>query len=235
MIVKIIFFAGAREAVGRREILLEVGSEETAGGLLAKVTDQFPSLHRLSASFRLAVNHEYVEGTYRLADGDEVAMIPPVSGGLDRFDVTESPLSLDALSRSVAQESSGAIASFLGIVRKQSRGREVLHLDYEAYREMAIAKMREIGQEIRSRWPVDEIAIVHRVGRLTIGEASIAICISAPHRREALAACTYAIERVKATVPIWKKEVWSDGSEWVGSVAEEEAERRSGATGGPPR
>ncbi len=233
MRVKVRLFAAAREAVGEREIALDLDPSETVGELLQTLTDRFPGLQRFSQSVRLAINHEYVDGGHRLSDGDEVAIIPPVSGGVDRFDVVDAPLSLDALSQSIAAESSGAIASFLGIVRKRSRGREVLHLEYEAYREMAIAKMREIGDEIHARWPVDEIAIVHRVGRLRVGEASIAICVAAPHRREALAACTYAIERVKTAVPIWKKEVWSDGSEWIGTVSGEEAELRSGLSGCP--
>jgi len=235
MRIKVAFFAAAREATGHREILLDFDSSVTAAALLDRLSEQFPSLKDIAKSFRVAVNYEYVDGNHPLKDGDEVAMIPPVSGGHDLFEVTAAPLSIDALSRAIASDSSGAVASFLGIVRKHSRGREVVYLDYEAYREMAIEKMEEIGKEIRSRWPVDQVAIVHRVGRLCVGDASIAICVSAPHRREALVACTYAIERVKAIVPIWKKEVWSDGSEWVGSVADEERERRSATPEDAPR
>jgi molybdopterin synthase catalytic subunit len=156
-----------------------------------------------------------------LVDGDEVAVIPPVSGGLDLFQITEAPLSLDTLAREVRQDSSGAVASFLGVVRGASRGRTVRFLEYEAYPEMAVAKMREIAEEIRGRWPVDRIAVIHRTGRLEIGEASVAIVVSSPHRREALEACAYAIERLKAVVPIWKKEVWTDGAEWIGSTTDE--------------
>ncbi|MDE2060616.1 MAG: molybdenum cofactor biosynthesis protein MoaE, partial [candidate division NC10 bacterium] len=116
----------------------------------------------------------------------------------------------------VKRSSSGAVVTFLGVVREQTRGRQVRYLEYEAYREMAIPKMREIADEIRRKWEVDEIAMVHRVGRLQIGEASVAIAVSAPHRHEALAACAYAIDRLKEIVPIWKKEVWTDGEEWVG-------------------
>ena len=132
------------------------------------------------------------------------------------FDITDQPLSLEPLVSAVTRSSSGAVAGFLGVVREQTRGRQVLYLEYEAYREMAIPKMREIADEIRRKWKVDEIAMVHRIGHLEIGEASVAIAVSAPHRHQALAACAYAIDRLKETVPIWKKEVWTDGEEWVG-------------------
>ena len=131
------------------------------------------------------------------------------------FDITDQPLSLEPLVSAVTRSSSGAVASFLGVVREQTRGRQVLYLEYEAYREMAIPKMREIADEIRRKWKVDEIAMVHRIGHLEIGETSVAIAVSAPHRHQALAACAYAIDRLKETVPIWKKEVWTDGEEWV--------------------
>jgi molybdopterin synthase catalytic subunit len=132
------------------------------------------------------------------------------------LEITDQPLSLEPLVNVVKRSSSGAVATFLGVVREQTRGRQVRYLEYEAYREMAICKMREIADEIRREWEVDEIAMVHRVGRLQIGDASVAIAVSAPHRREALAACAYAIDRLKEIVPIWKKEVWTDGEEWVG-------------------
>jgi molybdopterin synthase catalytic subunit len=132
------------------------------------------------------------------------------------FEITDQPISLESLVNTVTRPSSGAIATFLGVVREQTRGRQVRYLEYEAYREMAIPKMREIADEIRRKWEVDEIVMVHRIGHLQIGEASVAIAVSAPHRHQALAACAYAIDRLKETVPIWKKEVWTDGEEWVG-------------------
>src|SRR5574337_1024967 len=132
------------------------------------------------------------------------------------FEITDQALSLEPLISAVKRSSSGAVATFLGVVREQTRGRQVRYLEYEAYREMAIPKMREIAGEIRRKWTVDEVAMMHRVGRLEIGEASVAIAVSAPHRQDALAACGYAIDRLKEIVPIWKKEVWTDGEEWVG-------------------
>ena len=135
------------------------------------------------------------------------------------FEITDQPISLESLVNAVTRLSSGAIATFLGVVRAQTRGRQVRYLEYEAYGEMAIPKMREIAEEIRRKWEVDDIAMVHRIGHLVIGEASVAIAVSAPHRHQALAACAYAIDRLKETVPIWKKEVWTDGEEWVGPAA----------------
>ncbi len=132
------------------------------------------------------------------------------------FEITDQPIFLEDLVTAVKRSGSGAIATFLGVVREQTRGRQVRYLEYEAYREMAIPKMREIADEMRQKWQVDEIAMVHRIGHLVIGEASVAIAVSAPHRHQALAACAYAIDRLKETVPIWKKEVWTDGEEWVG-------------------
>jgi molybdopterin synthase catalytic subunit len=214
-------FASVRDVVGCRELVLDVPAQFKTSGLLQRLAVDYPKLHPLMRSLKIAVNHEYVDADYVLAEGDEVALIPPVSGGRDLFEITERPLSLDALAAAVGQTTSGAIASFFGVVRGYARGRQVEHLEYDAYPEMAVAKMRQIGEEIRARWPVDRVAIAHRVGRLAVGEASVAIAVASPHRQEALQACAYAIERLKEVVPIWKKEVWSDGSEWIGSTVDE--------------
>ena len=132
------------------------------------------------------------------------------------FEITQSPLSVEAAVAAVTKSTCGAVATFLGVVREFSRGRQVSYLEYEAYPEMAVAKMRQIEEEIRQKWEIERVAIQHRVGRLGIGEASVVIAVSAPHRRQALEACAYAIERLKQIVPIWKKEVAPDGSYWVG-------------------
>lgn len=221
MKITVRLFAGMREAVGCGEIVLEVDE----GTMAQQVVDHLAVSHPRAAQFRgttvLAVNREYTDGERVLREGDEVAVIPPVSGGQDVFEIVESPISLEAMVRDVRQDSSGAVASFLGVVRITSRGRTVRYLEYEAFPEMAIAKMRQIGKEIRRRWSVDRVGIVHRTGRLEIGDASVAIAVSSPHRRDALEACAYAIERLKAVVPIWKKEVWTDGAEWIGSTVDE--------------
>jgi molybdopterin converting factor subunit 1 len=232
MKIRVRFFAAVRDIMGQRELLLDLPGGSTADGLLQRLVAEYPGLAGLGASVRLSVNREYVDGDRPLADGDEVALIPPVSGGLDRYEIVDERLSLDALASSVGQNTSGAIASFLGVVREVSLGRQVQYLEYDAYPEMAVATMRAIGEEIRQRWPVDRVAIVHRVGRLEIGEASVAIVVSSPHRREALQACAYAIERLKQIVPVWKKEVWTDGQQWIGSTVDEYREQNTPPTPG---
>jgi len=221
MKIRIKLFASVREIIGQKELILEVPDGMTASALPQQLAAQYPRLRTLVSFLKVAVNQEYADGERVLAEGDEVALLPPVSGGGELFEITEAPLSLDAMVAAIRQDACGAIASFLGIVRGVARGRKVDHLEYDAYPEMAIAKMRQIGDEIRTRWPVDRIAIAHRVGRLGVGEASVAIAVASPHRHEALQACAYAIERLKEIVPIWKKEVWSDGAEWIGSTVDE--------------
>lgn len=221
MKIRVKLFASVREIVGHKELLLDVPSGMNASALLQQLAAEYPRLQMLASFLKVAVNQEYADGERILADGDEVAFLPPVSGGVDAFEITEAPLSLDDMAAALRCDTCGAIASFVGIVRGFARGRKVDHLEYDAYPEMAVAKMRQIGGEIRARWPVDRMAIAHRVGRLSVGEASVAIAVASPHRREALEACAYAIERLKEIVPIWKKEVWSDGSEWIGSTVDE--------------
>ena len=229
MKIRLRLFASVREIVGAGELSLDVPDGCTVGQLVQRMGETHPRLRGLSSSLLLAVNREYRPAEHLLQDGDEVGLIPPVSGGAgddrDLYQMTDRPLSLDALAAHVGVRTSGAVAGFLGIVREFSRGRRVIHLEYEAYPEMAEAKMRQIGGEIRAKWPVDAVAIVHRTGRLAIGDASVAIAVASPHRHQALDACAYAIERLKAIVPVWKKEVWDDGSEWIGSTVDEYRER----------
>jgi molybdopterin synthase catalytic subunit/molybdopterin converting factor small subunit len=205
--VKVRLFAGLRERAGYSE-------RELAG--VARVADVWPALGLGDEPDGLlyAVNREYADAGRELADGDEVALIPPVSGG--SFRVTEEPLSLDAVVGEVADESAGAVATFLGTVRRESRGRTVLYLEYEAYAEMAEGVMAQIAADLEQRYDLWAVAIHHRVGRVEIGEASVAIAVSAPHREDALAACKEAIDTLKQTVPLWKKEVYEDGEEWLG-------------------
>jgi molybdopterin synthase catalytic subunit len=133
----------------------------------------------------------------------------------DVYRITEEPIRPDTLFDLVRSDADGAVVTFAGVVRDNSLGRETEHLFYDAYREMAERKLREIGAEVRARWGLDRVAILHRVGRMEIGEISVLIAVASPHRREAFEACHYAIDRLKQTVPIWKKEVWTDGETWV--------------------
>ena len=207
MTVRVRLFAGLRERAGYGERQLE-GVE--------RVADVWPALDlgEEPGGLLYAVNREYAERERELNDGDEVALIPPVSGGA--FLVTEQPLSLDLVVAEVADERAGAIATFTGTVRRQSRGREVNHLEYEAYTEMAEEVMAKLAAELAGEHDLCAIAIHHRVGRLEIGEASVVIAVSAPHRQDALAACREAIDRLKETVPLWKKEAYEGGEEWIG-------------------
>jgi MoaE-MoaD fusion protein len=207
MAVRVRLFAGLRERAGWSE--REVDD-------LDRVADVWPSLElgEEPRGLLYAVNKEYAERDRPLADGDEVALIPPVSGGT--FRLSAEPLSLDAVVEEVRSDSAGAIATFVGTTRQQSRGRSVLHLDYEAYEEMAERVMAEIAAELSERHDLCEIAIHHRTGRVDIGDASVVIAVSAPHRQDALAACKEAIDTLKGQVPLWKKEFYEGGEEWIG-------------------
>ena len=207
MSVRVKLFAGLRERAGWSERELD-GVDRVADVWSALDLGDEPE------GLLYAVNKEYVESDRTLADGDEVALIPPVSGGA--FRLTTEPLSLDAVVDEVRSDEAGAIATFIGTTRLQSRGRTVLHLDYEAYEEMAEQVMAQIARELKGRYDLREIAIHHRTGRVEIGEASVVIAVSAPHRQDALAACKDAINTLKKQVPLWKKEFYEGGEEWVG-------------------
>jgi len=202
-------FAALRERAGTGERPLELADGARAADVWAAL-----GLGEEPAGLLYAVNREYAERDQPLADGDEVALIPPVSGGA--FVVTEEPLSLEAVVAEVADEGAGAVATFTGTVRRESRDRTVQHLDYEAYAEMAESVMAGLAAVLKARYELHELAIHHRVGRVEVGEASVVIAVSAPHRADALAACKDAIDALKETVPLWKKEVYEGGEEWVG-------------------
>ena len=207
MAVKVRLFAGLREQAGYGERELE-GVERVGDVWSALGLGEEPD------GLLYAVNRAYASADHELADGDEVALIPPVSGGA--FRVTEQPLTLGAVVDEVADESAGAIATFTGTVRRESRGRTVLYLEYEAYAEMAEDVMAQLSAELQERHELWAVAIHHRVGRVEIGEPSVVIAVSAAHREAALAACKEAIDTLKQTVPLWKKEVYEGGQEWLG-------------------
>jgi molybdopterin synthase catalytic subunit len=204
--VTVRLFAGLRERAGWSQRDVEA----------ATVADIWRALELGDepAGLLYAVNKEYATPDRALKDGDEVALIPPVSGGA--FLLSDEPLSLDRVVDEVRDDQAGAIATFTGTTRIQSRGRTVTHLDYEAYEGMAEKVMAEIAAGLQSRYELTAVAIHHRVGRVGIGETSVVIAVSAPHRRDALAACKDAIDELKERVPLWKKEVYSGGEEWIG-------------------
>ncbi len=216
MKIRIKFFASFREITRERERVADVPAGSTPASLLVVLSGEFPALDRFNTTTAFAVNGTYSAPDVPLQDGDELAFIPPVSGGGGRYVVTDQELCLEEVAARVRDPSCGAVTVFEGSVRDVSRGRKVLYLEYEAYKEMAEKKLAEIGDDIRARWGLDRVAISHRVGRLELGEASVIIAVASPHRPEAFEACRYAIETLKKTVPIWKKEVWEDGEVWVG-------------------
>ena len=206
MRVRVRLFAGLRERAGWGEREVEASS----------VADVWPALGlgEEPAGLLYAVNHQYAERDRALVDGDEVALIPPVSGGA--FRLLDGPVDLGAVIAEVADEQAGAIATFQGTVRRQSRGREVIALEYEAYGGMAEKVMAEIADGVKGRYDLCEVAVAHRVGRCEVGEVSVAIAVSAPHRQEALSACRDVIDELKERVPLWKKELYEGGEEWIG-------------------
>ena len=209
MRVTVRLFAGLRERAGEARRELELAEGATVGDVWAPL-----GLGDEPAGLRYALNREFADATAPLADGDEVALIPPVSGG--DFRLSSEPLSLDAVVREVADDGAGAIATFTGTTRNRSRGRGVRYLEYEAFEGMAEAEMARIAADLRGRHDVIGVAIHHRVGRVEIGEPSVVIAVSAAHRGPALVACREAIDTLKETVPLWKKEVYEGGEEWIG-------------------
>lgn len=209
MKIRVRLFAGLREraGTGERELELPVGSR--LAGVWAPL-----GLGDEPEGLLYAVNRDYATGDRLLSEGDEVALIPPVSGG--EFRLTADPIDVDAVIAEVADERAGAIATFLGTTRVQSRERTVVHLEYEAYEGMAEKVMGEIAETLAGRYDLCKVAITHRIGRVGIGETSVAVAVSAPHREHALAACKEAIDTLKVDVPLWKKEVYEGGEEWIG-------------------
>jgi MoaE-MoaD fusion protein len=205
--IRVRLFAGLRERAGW-------GARDVEG--VDRVGDVWQALDLGDEPDGLlyAVNKEYADADRLLEDGDEVALIPPVSGGA--FRLRSDALSLAAVVDEVRSERAGAIATFVGTTRVESRGRTVLYLDYEAYEEMAEQVMAAIAAELSGRYELCEIAIHHRTGRVEVGEPSVVIAVSAPHRQDALAACKDAIDTLKEQVPLWKKEVYEGGEEWIG-------------------
>lgn len=209
MRVNVRLFAALRERAGWSEQALDLADD-------AALADVWPALDLGPEPPGLAYarNREYAARDTRLADGDEVALLPPVSGG--GFTVAHGPLDPGAVVAQVSRPDAGAIATFIGTTREHSRGRTVTGLEYDAYPEMAEAEMASIARALHERHEILEVAMAHRVGPVPIGEASVVIAVSAAHRGPALEACREAIDTLKQTVPVWKKEIFEGGEQWIG-------------------
>ena len=226
--VRVLFFGAARDAVGSDEIEFKTHSPINAAETRAQLVAAYPALQRFGKSLLLAVNQQYAENDREIQEGDELAVFPPVSGGnapkedagkmpalQDFFELTTAPIDVGAVARRVILPECGATVTLDGYAREWTKGRRTLYLVYEAYRAMAITEMKRLGAQAHEKFDIAHVGIVHRTGRLEIGETSVVIAVSAPHRRAAFEACEWAIRELKRTVPIWKKEVFEGGEVWV--------------------
>lgn len=237
--VKVLFFGAARDAVGSDEVEFVLGRGQTASSAFAQLLEQYPDLNRFGRSLLFAVNQEYARADHEVRDGDELAVFPPVSGGAaaekdkleettgtaavssastfanDFFELTTLPIDVGAVARRVVLPECGATVTLDGYAREWTKGRRTRYLVYEAYAPMAQRELERLAGEAHRRFEIAHIGIVHRTGRLEIGETSVVIAVSAPHRRAAFEAGEWAIRELKRTVPIWKKEIFADGEVWV--------------------
>lgn len=225
--VRVLFFGAARDAVGEEQIAVQLESPINAAGARATLLSHYPTLQRFGNSLLFAVNQEYAADDREIREGDELAVFPPVSGGSDVaqtsvreslhdfFELTTDPIDVGAVARRLVLPQCGATVTLDGYAREWTKGRRTLYLVYEAYEAMALSEMERLGAQAHGKFEIAHIGIVHRTGRLEIGETSVVISVSAPHRRAAFEACEWAICELKRTVPIWKKEIFEDGEVWV--------------------
>ena len=214
-----LLFGQARELAGVQETTVDVEEGATVGDAVARLEALFPALAPLDRVLLTAVNETYATRGEPVADGDTLAVFPPVSGGEeagDFFEITRDPIDIAAMRERLLRGPDGAVVIFDGVARDNTRGRRTRHLEYEGYEEMALKTMRQIGDEVHEKWPgIDRVGVRHRLGRIEIGESSVVIVVTSPHRKVAFEACHYAIDRLKQIVPIWKKEYFEDGAVWV--------------------
>jgi MoaE-MoaD fusion protein len=217
--VTALLFARLREQAGGERFDLELPVGATVADAYAQLARDHQRLSGDPGTVRAAINQEFASWDAVLAEGDEVAFIPPVSGGSGEagvlVELTDQPLDARRLEVAVARSGAGAICTFTGVVRDNSRGRSTIRLEYEAYSGMAEAQMRAIAAEIAGKWPEARVAMAHRTGVLEIGEASVVVSVSCPHRADAIAACKWGIDRLKESVPVWKKEFLEGGEVWI--------------------
>lgn len=215
--IRVLFFGAARDVVAQNPLPLTLDGPATVSSAFQQLVNQFSELERFGRSLLFAVNQEYATPETELKENDELAIFPPVSGGSghDFFELTIEPIDVGSVARRVVLPECGAVVSLDGFTREWTKGRRTKYLVYEAYDGMAVSEMRRLGAEAHSSFDIAHIGIVHRTGRLEIGETSVVISVSAPHRKAAFEACEWAIRELKRTVPIWKKEVYEDGEAWV--------------------
>jgi MoaE-MoaD fusion protein len=218
MRIAVLYFAVFREKLGRDGEELELPAGATVAAAIEALAARHTPIAKLRGRFRVAVNQEFSDDARVLADGDELALIPPVAGGSEarHVQLLATPLSLDRCVAAVSGPGMGGIVTFTGVVRRHSRGVTVERLEYEAYAPMAVREMRRLCDEIEGEVAGVRLAVEHRVGVLAIGDVAVVIAAAAPHRAEAFTACRAMIDRLKDRVPIWKKEIGEDGAEWVG-------------------
>lgn len=219
MNIHVQLFAAVAEAVGHRTWQGDLPEGATVADLFKLLSEQHPTAANILRISFASVNQSYATLETVLHEGDEVAILPPVSGGQedeDPFYITEQPLSVDDLIGKVRNPLCGAINVFVGTVRELTQGKKTIHLEYEAYAPMAVKMMKQIANEIESQWPGTHVAMAHRIGKLEIEDAAVVIAVATPHRAASYEAGRYAIERLKEIVPVWKKEIWEDETEWIG-------------------
>jgi MoaE-MoaD fusion protein len=223
--VRILFFGAARDATGTDEAQPELNPPHDSASAFEQLLNTYPALRRFGKSLLFAVNQEYAGTNREISDSDELAVFPPVSGGSasilpassagDFFELTTDPIDVGSVARRVVLPECGATVTLDGYAREWTHGRRTLYLVYEAYAPMAMREMERLGRQAHEKFDIAHIGIVHRTGRLEIGETSVVVAVSAPHRRAAFEACEWAIRELKRTVPIWKKEFFEDGEVWV--------------------
>jgi len=216
-----LLFGQAREWVGASTVDLSLAAPATVETAFAALKSKHPRLAGMERSLLFAVNEEYASPSHPLADGDQLAVLPPVSGGdggPDVVEITREPIDIAMLRTRLLEGDSGAVVIFDGVARNNTKGRRTLYLEYEGYEPMALKTMEQISREVHEQWPINRIGIVHRLGRIDITESSVVIVVTSAHRKVAFEACHYAIDRLKKIVPIWKREYFEDGAVWVENV-----------------
>ena len=214
--MRLVSFGPLKVAFGEAGTWREIAVGESVGGLLTALREEGTITQAAAGSLAVAVNQMYAKATQVLADGDEVAILPPVSGGsLEMVALIREAIDADEIVRAIKAGADGAVCVFDGMVRDNTRGRETLHLDYEAYEEMALKQMSELRAQAIATFGVREVAIVHRLGRLLVGETSVLIVVASAHRGAGFEACRWVIDTLKKTVPIWKREQFVDGAVWA--------------------